>query len=97
MQADLENRVIRCFACGEDKPLDKIELNVLYEGSLSCEKEHLIGNQRDIEWIYLSSPCKYLMIYHNKLLCRCNGEETNCNGITDDCDFLLAKRSYEND
>lgn len=39
-----------CFWCNKDYKMVDIYLDMEYEGSLSCPKDHLVGNQSDKEW-----------------------------------------------
>jgi hypothetical protein len=42
---------IYCFYCKSYKdPYTEVYLNVLYEGSITCEKDHLCGNIADPQW-----------------------------------------------
>jgi len=42
---------IYCFLCKKYKdPHTEVYLNVLYEGSITCEKDHLVGNTSDPQW-----------------------------------------------
>jgi len=95
MQVDLENRTIKCFWCNKDIKLNEVCLDVIYEGSLSCNKDHIIGHQTDLEWLFLVASCQYFYIYHNKGHCRCVQEECNCFGVEDECSFPLGRKSFE--
>jgi len=75
--------------------MDKIYLDVVYEGSISCEFGHIIGNQNDPEWKLLIAPCNYHYIYHGKGYCRCVQKECNCFGVEDNCSFPLGRKSFE--
>lgn len=99
MLIDFKNKTAHCFYCNKDYSLDPFEifLNVLYEGSISCLKDHLIGNQDDKEWLWFTSNCLYFYIYHNKGQCRCIQDETECNGQEEFCENKLGRKSYEND
>jgi hypothetical protein len=44
------NKTIFCFWCNKWYSVYEIFLDVLYEGSITCEKDHLLGNQNDQEW-----------------------------------------------
>jgi len=42
---------IYCFFCNRYcNPYTEVFLNVLYKNSISCDKDHLIGNTSDLEW-----------------------------------------------
>jgi hypothetical protein len=42
---------IRCFTCNAwANAYTEIFLHVLYEGSITCPKDHLLGNESDKEW-----------------------------------------------
>ena len=42
---------IYCFECKKYlDPYTEVYHNFLYEGSITCEKEHLVGNVWDLEW-----------------------------------------------
>ena len=41
---------IYCFKCKGYLDPYLIFLNVLYEGSITCDKDHLIGNTDDLQW-----------------------------------------------
>lgn len=97
MQINYLNKTIHCFYCHKDLRMEEIFLDVLYEGSITCEKNHLIGNQSDKEWLWLTSNCPYFYVYHNEGQCRCIQEKTNCNGQEENCENLLGKKSYEED
>ncbi len=91
------NDSIHCFECNKDYFVEEIFVNFLYIGSISCPKNHLIGNEWDKEWIYLTSPCSLLYFQYNKLMCKCVDEETPCNGIIDECYYKLGRQSYLDD
>jgi hypothetical protein len=97
MQIDYRNKTIFCYSCNKDYTIHQVFEHLYYEGSITCFQDHLIGNTWDKEYIYLTSPCPYLMLEHNKLRCRCVDEETNCEGIDENCNFILGKKSYEDD
>lgn len=43
---------IFCFVCNKYlNPYTEVYLDVLYEESISCKKDHLVGNQNDEQWI----------------------------------------------
>ena len=50
MRADIKNKTIYCFWCNKDISFCEIELNVLYNDSISCKQEHLIGDVENLEW-----------------------------------------------
>ena len=95
----LKDNLILCFECDDWlNAHTQVFLDVLYEGSLSCEHNHLIGNQTDREWIALfGTECKFDYLYHNELRCRCVDENCRCRGIEELCDFPNGKRAYEQD
>ena len=91
---------IYCFFCKKYyNPYTETYLNVLYENSISCEKDHLIGNIRDLEWqeYFYNYNCPHYYIYHNKGQCRCVQEDTNCEGLVYNCDNYYGKKVYEDD
>jgi len=101
MLLNKENKTIYCFLCNMDYSLDPFEvfINVLYEGSISCLQEHLIGNTSDLEWqdYFYNYNCSYYYLYHNKGQCRCVQEETNCEGLEYNCGNECGKKTYEDD
>jgi len=42
---------IYCFECKKYINPYEVLLNVLYCGSITCDKDHLIGNDTDPQWI----------------------------------------------
>jgi hypothetical protein len=42
---------IWCEKCKSYIDPYEVLLNVLYEGSITCDKDHLIGNQSDPQWV----------------------------------------------
>lgn len=47
----LKNNNIYCFNCNKwYDAYTQIFLHVLYEGSISCPNDHLVGNDFDKEW-----------------------------------------------
>jgi len=42
---------IYCFECKKYINPYEVLLNVLYEGSITCDKDHLLGNDTDPQWI----------------------------------------------
>lgn len=45
------NQGIYCFECKNYKnPHTEVYLDVLYEGSITCGENHLVGNQSDPQW-----------------------------------------------
>lgn len=50
MLVDFKTRKIKCFECNKWLGFSKLFLHVLYEGSISCEENHLVGNESDMEW-----------------------------------------------
>jgi hypothetical protein len=91
---------IYCFYCKKYyDPYTEVWLNLLYEGSISCEKEHLVGNESDFEWQehFYNYECSYFYLYHNKPNCRCVQDVCNCFGLEDECENKLGRKSYEED
>ena len=42
---------IYCFYCNRYyDPYTEVYLNVLYEGSIICPQDHLVGNESDPQW-----------------------------------------------
>jgi hypothetical protein len=42
---------IYCFYCKKYlSPYTEVFLNVLYQGSITCNKDHLVGNDTDPQW-----------------------------------------------
>jgi hypothetical protein len=41
---------IYCFYCNQYIDPYLVFLNVQYEGSICCDKEHILGNQSDLQW-----------------------------------------------
>ena len=42
---------VYCFYCKKYlDPYTEVYLNVLYEDSISCEQDHLVGNTSDLQW-----------------------------------------------
>jgi hypothetical protein len=41
---------IYCFECKKYLTHYEVLLNVLYEGSITCDKDHIIGNTWDLQW-----------------------------------------------
>jgi hypothetical protein len=54
MKINVKTRTIHCFWCKKDIEMCHIYLHVLYEGSVTCEKNHLVGNDSDEEWLFLT-------------------------------------------
>jgi hypothetical protein len=92
MKVNYENKTIHCFQCNQDLDFSQIYLDIFYQGSISCEKEHIIGNQSDLEWLYLIAPCNYFYLYHNEPNCRCIQDKCNCFGIEEKCDSPNGKK-----
>ena len=46
----INHNKIHCFWCNKDYKIKDIYLDMEYEGSISCEKGHLVGNEQDKEW-----------------------------------------------
>jgi len=90
---------IYCFYCNKYYSIDPFEvfLNVLYDGSISCPKDHLIGNQNDKNWFLKFEACSYYYEYHNEGQCRCIQDKCNCNGYEENCENKLGRKSYEKD
>ena len=42
---------IWCEECKKYIDPCEVWINVLYEGSITCDKDHLVGNEWDIQWI----------------------------------------------
>ena len=43
---------VYCFHCNQYiNAHTEVYLDVLYEGSISCKHNHLVGNQSDQQWI----------------------------------------------
>ena len=42
---------IYCFECKKYIDPYQVLLDVLYKGSITCEHDHLIGNDSDPQWI----------------------------------------------
>lgn len=55
MKVNQKNKTIHCFYCNKDLGLDKVFLNVLFETSITCEKDHIVGYTYDKEWMRLIS------------------------------------------
>ena len=53
MLINKKNRTIHCFWCNKDYKMKDIYLDVMYLGSVSCSKNHIVGNQNDREWMFL--------------------------------------------
>lgn len=53
MYLDKKTNEIKCFWCNCLYGLNKIFLHVLYDGSVTCPKNHILGNEWDEEWINL--------------------------------------------
>jgi len=91
---------IYCFYCNTYlDPYTGVYLNFLYEGSITCNKDHLVGNESDIQWQekFCNYNCPYYYLYHKTGQCRCVQEETDCEGLTYNCNNLLGRKSYEED
>jgi hypothetical protein len=90
---------IYCFTCNKYlNPHTEVYLNVLYEGSITCKEDHLVGNITDPQWKELfGEKCPYYYEYHKQGNCRCTQEETKCLNNIENCENLLAKESYEAD
>lgn len=91
---------IWCYNCNKYlNPYTEVYLNILYEGSITCEKNHLVGNESDPQWqeYFYNYNCPYNYLYHNKSQCRCVQEETNCEGLTYYCENPNGKKAYEDD
>lgn len=44
---------VYCFWCNRWLDFHLLYLNTLYDGSVTCEGNHLVGNEADKEWIRL--------------------------------------------
>jgi hypothetical protein len=90
---------IYCFYCNRYIDPYQVLLDVLYEGSISCDKDHLIGNQSDPQWqeYFYNYACPYYYLYHHVGQCRCVQEETNCEGLSYQCKNHYGKKAYEDD
>lgn len=55
MYRDKKNNKIKCFWCDCLYNLDKLFLHVLYDGSVTCPKNHIVGNEWDFEFEELIS------------------------------------------
>jgi len=95
MQVNLDNNAIFCYSCNKEFTLGEIIENFYYEGSVTCFRDHLIGNVWDEEYKLLTAPCNYFYVYHKKGHCRTVQEECNCFGMNEECSFPLGKKSYE--
>jgi hypothetical protein len=58
MKINANKRTAYCFWCNKEIELKDIYLHVLYEGSITCDKNHLIGNESDEEWTILVGGIK---------------------------------------
>jgi len=95
MQVNFDTKTIHCYSCNKDYGLDNIFLHLLWEGSITCPQDHLVGREEDYEWFLLTQACQYYYLYHRKGYCRCVQNECNCFGIDEECSFPLGKKSYE--
>lgn len=90
---------IYCFEC--KKYLDlftEVFLDYFYSGSISCENDHLVGNNTDKSWIdFWQKNCEYFFSYHSRGQCRCVQDNTNCNGNEEKCEYPYGRKSYEYD
>lgn len=50
MLANIEKKEAFCFWCNKWINAHLAFLSVLYGGSITCDKDHLIGNESDPEW-----------------------------------------------
>lgn len=50
----IKKKKVYCFWCNRGYDMLDIYLNMDYEGSISCPKGHLVGNQDDEEWKQLT-------------------------------------------
>jgi len=91
----INHNKIRCFWCNKDISFAEIELNVLYNGSISCKQEHLIGDVDDLEWKIMIAQCPYFYLYYQDTMCKCVQQKAQCYGIEDDCNYPIGKMSYE--
>lgn len=88
-----KNNTIYCYWCNKEIEMKDIYLNVLFEESITCNKDHLIGIQTDEEWQQLFL-CEFMYSYHKKNQCRCVHEETNCEGQIEECNYLIGRKCY---
>jgi hypothetical protein len=88
------NNTIHCFWCNKDYGLDGIFLNVLFETSISCPQNHIVGYTYDPEWLLLIANCPYFYLYHHRGQCRCVQDETDCQGNDENCNFILGRKCY---
>lgn len=44
------NNTIHCFWCNKDYWMCEVFINVLFEGSVTCLNDHLLGYEKDKEW-----------------------------------------------
>jgi len=50
MLTNIQKEEVFCFWCNKWIDAHLVLIDVLYEGSITCDKEHLIGNKQDLEW-----------------------------------------------
>ena len=86
-----------CNECQKWIGTDPCEF-MIFNDAIVCMKEHFCGYYHDI------FPCEFFIMEHQKPRCKCefqrSGGEfaiTTCNGKEEDCNYLLAKRCYEDD
>ncbi len=54
MEINKKKKLIKCYKCDKYYDLSGIYVNVLYEGSITCWKDHLLGYTWDVEWLILT-------------------------------------------
>lgn len=91
---------IYCFYCNRYlNPYFEVYLDTLYGGSITCPKNHLVGNESDPQWqeYFYDYNCPHFYNYHNKGQCRCVQEEINCEGLIYYCNNNCGREAYEDD
>jgi hypothetical protein len=98
MLLNKNNKTIYCFYCNKEYNIyTEIFISFLFEESITCPQDHLIGNVNDLEWIEFFSECPFLILECNKLRCKCVDDLTDCEGNEKDCNYPIGKKSYEDD